>query len=237
MSDETNKESVPTEPTKSANAPKVEVKSNKPILLGAASLLVAVLLGTAIFFLVGKGSGGEEGKDIPNDFETYENDDFKIGYPEDWEVEESSYLNSGVTLRPKLEESEDDEDFLAGLGDLMSGVFINDMSDKTSDIKKIEEGKCEELVNDILESQSIEEGENVEVDVKSQEAVELNGSKACKFEINAKAKEGAFSFEILIFMYAVAGDDKGYSVGVTSFGEKSDSFDEAIEVSKTFTLK
>jgi hypothetical protein len=224
MSDETNKESVPTEPTKSANAPKVEVKSNKPILLGAASLLVAVLLGTAIFFLVGKGSGGEEGKDIPNDFETYENDDFKIGYPEDWEVEESSYLNSGVTLRPKLEESEDDEDFLAGLGDLMSGVFINDMSDKTSDIKKIEEGKCEELVNDILESQSIEEGE-------------LNGSKACKFEINAKAKEGAFSFEILIFMYAVAGDDKGYSVGVTSFGEKSDSFDEAIEVSKTFTLK
>lgn len=233
-----------------------ESESNKKmiVMLGGlvAVFLVALLLVAFVLVLAGnRGNTTSDAKDIPSDWEKFENDEFVIGYPSDWETEESERgisISSPEEELPEIDYSDPEFEFDSAsiFGNRVSVAvdiinkndedFTGQDDDGESDkaFKFIENNECDDF-QDFLE----EESEGIsESDVKYTKG-NLNGLDTCVAEIKQEANENdPYSIytegEFHIF---TIGDDL-YTVMFTSYSANAeDNMETAREILSTFKLK
>jgi hypothetical protein len=223
--DETTSESAEM-PAKDSSK---KMMSKKPMVLGVLGLVgvvAAVALGMFLFNMVS--SGGDEGIDIPDDFETFENDDFKFGYPnEGWTAEDSF-----GTVNVK-EESSDEGIFGATTQASFSVEAVEEGDeDKLTNLK---DQNCTELENDIKDEISSGD-ESFEVTITSEKA-SINDLDGCKFEVTADY----LGLKLNVVMYTLANpnsDEEVFQVGVTQIGEeRAENYDDYLKVVRTFQAK
>lgn len=151
--------------------------SNKTVLFALIGLAVVVVAIGAFLLISRGGVAGINGKSIPSDWETFENEVFSLGHPKDFEVSESF---NGMTIGKK---SEDSEDFLGSLSSMMVN-FSNGEEELVGEardiIDAVMKGDCSGL-EDVIKSSVGDSIEGVSFSMKST-AVDFNNAKGCKYE-------------------------------------------------------
>ncbi len=198
-------------------------------------VIVLAVLALGVFFITKKQFASNEiGIEIPNDYETYENDMYTIGYPKGFKGEER---DGSFTVTKDLPADEALNPLAGGFANLAVAPAGEDLLQLQGfSIDTIKDVKCHEYKKTLDEqlNEQMEETSGqaeAEVDVVN---ILLNGNKGCEISISAVQT----GFEAKIVYYLVLGtEDKVYSVAVTSFGQSEGDYDSLLNASKTFSLK
>lgn len=231
-------ESLAASKTESAVSPAVTGSNSTPMILGAVigGLFILVLLIVGVVALAGGGSADDEGIDIPNGWEKYEDDDFSFGYPEDegWSVDESF---GSITVSKSENDDEDESGFNIGsFTDVSVSFDVSDIEEENDELEfsvdDLRNQKCSDLEDEFRNQLGAVEEEGLEFDFRVDKA-EINELKGC--EIRMSFDFLSISTNSIMYMLVKDGDDEnGYSIQITAPDLDGDDYETALDIARSF---
>ncbi len=214
--------------TKEKEQPKATTtgQSKTPLFLLAGGIVAIIAVVVAIVLIAGRpGQAGEVGQSIPSDWNTYDAENYVIGYPSNWETSGS---DTSLSIS-KVSENNESYGF--------DGATVSISVDSNDEQKAfIDAGNCQGLVDETIAQELAGGSEfgNISDSIKfnNVSTTSINGAKGCYFDVSVN-----FLFEISSKGYALVKGNDIYSVGVAVFGTGSADASTAEQIIQTFKFK
>ncbi|MDQ6985133.1 MAG: hypothetical protein Q9M91_01110 [Candidatus Dojkabacteria bacterium] len=212
---------------------KITVKDNNTtMIIGVVSALVVLILVIAVSFFAFGGDDSEDSEGgIPDGYEVYETAEYEIGYPKEWEYDDTAGEES-LSLQPtaQIEALENTDPADIDFSDLDDTVTVNIQKLKDEDKDMILEGNCQDFLDKTFDIS--EDDFDLGIETSDAKEIKVGGDKACQFSASI-----SFFVTINTDIISVANDDVAYSVTLSNTGSKGDNLKAGEKVQSSFSLK